>query len=58
MNRNVSHVKKKITCIYMDIKKKYKKKIITWIGNTDILEHSTLNINRDPEIMKNVTTVK
>lgn len=35
----------------MDIKKKYKKKIITCIGNTDILEHSTLN-------MKNVTTVK
>lgn len=42
----------------MDIKKKYKKKIITCIRNTDILEHSTLNINRDPEIMKNVTTVK
>lgn len=42
----------------MDIKQKYKKKIITCIGNTDILKHSTLNINRDPEIMKNVTTVK
>lgn len=33
--------------MYMNIKHKYKKKIITCIGNTDILEHSTLNINRD-----------
>lgn len=58
MNRNVSHVKKKSHAYTWTLKKKYKKKIITCIGNTDILEHSTLNINRDPEIMKNVTTVK
>lgn len=42
----------------MDIKKKYKKKIIICIGNIDIFEYFILNINRDFEIMKNVIIVK